>query len=331
VMLLLIGSVVLNVVLFGGLMLSGGLAGGSSGTIQEVVVAGKSEDKVAVVPIVGLIDENMSRQVDHFLDLAEADDDVKAVILEIDTPGGTVTASDEIYARVLRFKQTKKVPVVVSMGSLATSGGYYAACAADHIFAQETTLTGNIGVLMPSFNFSKLMEKHGVEERTIVSSGAPFKNAGSDFSPEVARDRAYLQDIADSMFGRFKAVVQTGRASQLQQLGLTVDTVADGRAFTAAEAKANGLIDQVGYLEDAIAYVAGARRLSSPHVVRYHIPPPTLLAVLVARSPLGPGPAQGGGGSAVAVNNGVNVNVNVGNKLLDELSTPRVLYLWRGR
>lgn len=324
-LLLLLGmSVLVNLLMMGGAALSGG----GGGILQETVASGNADQTIAVVPLVGLIDENMSRSFNNFLNRAEQDADVKAVIIEIDTPGGTVTHSDEIHARLQRFKQKKKVPVVVSMAGLATSGGYYAACGADHIFAQETTLTGNIGVLMPSFNFSKLMEKHGVEEKTIVSRGAPFKNAGSDFSPEVAQERAYLQNIADNMFARFKAVVQQGRSAQLQLAGTTVDQVADGRAFTAADAKANGLIDQVGYLEDAIAYVASTRGLSQPLVVRYMNPPPSLFDLMRAPSPYG---LQNGAGDSSAVTvNGVNVNVNVGAKLLDELSTPRVLYLWRG-
>ena len=323
VLLLLGGSVLVNLVL-----LAGGALSGGSGGLQETVTEGTADQTVVVVPIVGIIDENMSRQVDRFLDRAGDDADVKAVILEIDTPGGTVTASDEIYARVLRFKREKNVPVVVSMGSMATSGGYYAACAADYIYAQETTLTGNIGVLLPSYNFSKLMEKHGVEERTIVNKGSPFKNAGSDYSPELPEHRTYLQEIADKSYERFKGLVQTARAAHLQQAGKTVEQVADGRAFLGPDAKANGLVDQVGYLDDAVAYVAGTRGLSQPHVIRYVNPPLSLLDLMRARSPLAPAQGSDAGGGVTV--NGVNVNLNVGPKLLDELSTPRVLYMWRG-
>lgn len=320
-LLLLVLSVLANVVLLGS-----NSFGGGSGTLQETIAEGSSDQKIAVVPLVGIIDENMSRQFANFLTRAEKDASIKAVIVEIDTPGGTVTASDEIYARLLRFKQDKKVPVVVSMGSMATSGGYYAACAADYIYAQETTLTGNIGVLMPRFNFSKLMDKYGVEEQTVVSQGAKFKNAGSNFSPEAPHERAYLQSIADNMFGRFKAVVQQGRGAHLQQLGLTVEQVADGRAFTAAEAKANGLVDQVGYLNDVIVYVTNTHGLTRPQVVRYTNPRLSLFDLMGARSPLSGG--QAGGGEGVTIN---GINVDVDPKLLDELTTPRILYLWRGQ
>lgn len=322
VVLLLAVSVLLNILLGGSK-----LAGASSITLQEVVAEGDAGEKIAVVPVVGLIDENQFRLFSHFLEQVEKDANVKAVIVEIDSPGGSVTASDEMYARLLRFKQQKKVPVVVSMGSMALSGGYYTACGADYIFAQETTLTGNIGVLLPSYNFSKLMEKHGVEENTIISQGAKFKNAGSDFSPETPQDRQYLQNIADTMFARFKNVVWTSRQGVMTSRGTSaVEQVADGRAFTAPEAKASGLIDDIGYLNDVIAYVTTTHGLSRPQVFRYHIPSPGLLDLLLGQSSAGPGQARGAGGVSF---NGVNINVD--SKLLDELATPRVLYLWRGQ
>jgi protease-4 len=309
--------VLFNVVLLGGSVMGGGGSG-----VRETVAEGSQSEKIAVVPLAGVIDSNMAREVEGYLNQAERDEHVKALIVEIDSPGGTVTASDEIYARLLRFKREKKVPVVVSMGSLATSGGYYAACAGDHIFAQQTTLTGNIGVLMPRFNFTKLMDKWGIEENTIVSEGAKYKNAGSNFSPETPEETKYLQGIADSMFTRFKDVVKQGRSAQLKKLNVKIDEVADGRAFTAIEAKANGLVDDVGYLADAIAHAKTAAGLKDPTVFRYHRPP-TLLDLFAAQSPAGPGRANGG----LTIN---GVNVNVDRKLLDELAAPRVLYLWRG-
>ena len=308
-------------VLFNVLLLGGSAMGGNS-TLRETVAKGSDSAKIAVVPLVGIIDTRMPREFDGYLNQAESDEDVKAVIIEIDSPGGTVTASDEIYARLLRFKQNKKVPVIVSMGSLATSGGYYAACAGDHIFAQQTTLTGNIGVLMPRFNFSKLMDKWGIEESTIVSEGAKYKNAGSNFSPDNPEETKYLQGIADSMFTRFKDVVKTGRAAQLKKVNLKIEQVADGRAFTATEAKSMGLVDTIGYLGDAIAHAKQAAGLSNPHVFRYSSPP-TLLDLFGANSSVPPRSANGG----VTVN---GININVDRKLLDELAAPRVLYLWRG-
>jgi protease-4 len=316
-LLLLGGSVLVNVLLMGSSLLGGGMAS-ADGTIHQTITAGDSDQQIAIVPLVGVIDSGMSQQVERYLEQAQKNANVKALVLQIDSPGGTVTASDEIYARILRFKQEKKVPVIVSMGSLATSGGYYAACAGDYLFAQETTLTGNIGVLMPRFNLSKLMEKYGVEENTIVSEGAKFKNAGSTFSPDTPEATQYMQGIANSMFSRFKDVVKSGRGAKIA----SIDTVADGRAFTAQEAKSNGLIDGIGYLGDAIAYAKKTASLSNPSVVRYSRPP-SLFDIFGASSNL-PG-THASGPSTV---NGVNVNFD--RKLVDELLTPRVLYLWRG-
>jgi protease-4 len=310
-LMLLLGSVLLNLVL-----VAGSLGGGSAGIQQQTLQGGGGTDKVAIVPIRGIIDTGASMQFDRFMDMAQADKAVKAVVIEIDSPGGTVTASDEIYNRIKAFKSKKSVPIVVSMGSLATSGGYYAACGADYVFAQPTTFTGNIGVLMPRYNFSKLMEKYGVEETTIVSSGARFKNAGSSFRPESPEEKQYMQELADSAFTQFKNVVTAGRNSRLKA---NMEDVANGKVYTANNALNMGLIDQVGYLEDAHTYAASAAGLSSPTVIRYH-DPPSLLQILMASSNVGGATARGEG-----------VSVTVDQKLLQDLTTPRPLYLWRGQ
>jgi protease-4 len=314
--LLLIGSAFLNLVL-----LAGSLGGSGAGIQQQTIQAGGGTDKVAVIPLRGIIDTNTSAQFDRFLDTAEADKNVKALVIEIDTPGGTVTASDEIYNRIRLFKSKKPIPVVVSMASLATSGGYYAACGADHVFAQPTTFTGNIGVLMPRYNFSKLMEKYGVEETTIVSTGATFKNAGSSFRPESPEEKQYMQGLADSAFAQFKTVVTNGRSSKLKA---KLEDVANGKVFTAADALTLGLIDQVGYLEDAQAYAMTAAGLSGPTVVRYQDPPTFMELLMSSRSVL---PALGAGGDGRSP----AVNVTIDQRLLHEMSTPRPLYLWRGQ
>ena len=105
----------------------------------------------------------------------------------MNTPGGEVAASDEIYHRILRFKEEHKVPVVVAMGGMATSGGYYVSCAGDYIFAEPTTLTGNIGVVLQRFNFSGLMQKYGVEDNSITPAEAKYKYVESPFRPETPK------------------------------------------------------------------------------------------------------------------------------------------------
>ena len=313
--LLLLLSGVLNLVLIGASLGDGG------GATQQTVKAGGGSDKIALVPLRGIIDANLSAQFDRFMDMAEADKNVKAVVVEIDSPGGTVTASDEVYNRLKLFKSKKGVPIVVSMGSLATSGGYYAACGADHVFAQPTTFTGNIGVLMPRYNFHKLMEKYGVEETTIVSTGAPFKNAGSSFQPESAEEKQYMQELADSAFSQFKNVVSQGRNSKLKA---NLEDVANGKVFTAATALNMGLIDQVGYLDDAQAFAQSAAGLTNPTVIRYQDPPSFMDVLLASRSNVGS--VLGG-----AAGEGAGVTVRIDQNLIHELSTPRPLYLWRGQ
>jgi protease-4 len=315
--LLLLGSGLLNLVLLGASL----TGGGTSGITQHTVQSGSPGEKIAVIPLRGVIDTNVSMQFNRFLQTAEADKAVKALVIEIDTPGGTVTASDEIYNRIRKFKSKRSVPVVVSMGSLATSGGYYAACGADYVFAQPTTFTGNIGVLMPRYNFSKLMDKYCVAETTIVSSGAKIKNPGSSFSPEKPEEKKYMQELADSAFAQFKEVVTTGRSSKLNG---NIEDIANGKVYTAKNAKDLGLIDDVGYLDDAQKYAASQAGLASPTVVRYQ-DPPSLMQILLASKSNVPGALASQGGGAPGV------NVTIDPSLIHELTTPRPLYLWRGQ
>jgi protease-4 len=318
--LFLLSSVLLNLIL-----LAGSVGGGST-TVQQSIQSGKADEKIAIIPLKGLIDPNAAAQFNRFLTIAENDKNVKAVVIEIDSPGGTVTASDEIYNRLKRFKAKKAVPIVVSMASLATSGGYYAACGADHVIAQPTTFTGNIGVLMPRYNFSKLMEKYGVEETTIVSTGATFKNAGSSFRPESPEEKAYMQQLADSAFVQFKKVVTQGRNSKLKG---DIEEIANGKVYTAEGALGLGLIDQIGYLSDAQAVAQAQAGLGNPTVVQYQ-EPPSLMNLLMSSNRTGvagallSGRAGGNGGPG-----GVNVTIDA--NLLHELSTPRPMYLWRGQ
>jgi len=318
------GSLMLNVLQFiGG---TDGLSGGR-GVVMTQVASGDADQQIAVVPLEGEVDGAAADRIDRFLERIEENSNVKAVVLEIDTPGGTVTASDEIYERVLRYKQARKEKgrsdlVVVSMKSMATSGGFYAACAGDYIFAEQTTFTGNIGVLMPSFNFSGLLNKYGVEETTIVSTGATFKNAGSPYQPKQEQDRKYLQNLADHAFKRFKDVVSAGRGTRLTG---KIDDLANGKVYVASEAKDAGLIDAIGYPRDAYAYAAATVGAKNPSIVRYQDSPPSLaslLPLLGSRSNAGPASAAGGAGG-VTVN---GINLNVGPETLDRFTTPRLLY-----
>jgi protease IV len=291
--------------------------------ITTTVQDGDAQEEVAVIPLVGEIDESAARRIDRCLNRVQNAKNVKAVVLEIDSPGGTVTASDEIYRRIRRYKDDradKGLPnqVVVSMKSMATSGGYYAACAGDYLYAEPTTLTGNIGVLMPRYNFSGLMQKYGVEETTVVSTGSKYKNAGSPFQPENERDKKYLQSLADAAFGQFKQVVKDGRGKKLTA---TPEDLFSGRVFVAQEAKDAGLVDNIGYPFDAYAYAAKLASLSKAKIVRYEEPPPSILN-MVAQGRI-PGTKAENSGATLNVN---GVQVNAGPRTLDQFRTERLLY-----
>ena len=313
VVVILLGiSVLLNIML-----MLGSMGGGGSGT-QTVMSSGNGNDKVVVIPLTGVIDDRSYTRLDRFLKRAEADSSVKAIVLRIDTPGGTVNASDEIYARILRYKQERQekgqtIPVIVSMGGMATSGGYYAACAGDYLYAEETTVTGNIGVLWPNYNFSKLMEKYGVQDTTIVSSGATFKDAGSPTRTPEPYHQKYMQHLIDVPFARFKDVVKTGRGKNLTK---PIDEIADGEAYTAKDAKMLGLVDDIGYLETAVAYAAKKASLTNPMVVRYQ-EPPTFFGLLESDSLFHGSREQG-------------VTIKIDASAIDRLTCPQMMYLYRG-
>jgi protease-4 len=313
-------SIALNIYL----LFASALMSGSKHIKEEVLTEGTPTEEIAVVPVSGVIRGETYKDFDRLVTQAEKDSNVKALILDVDTPGGEVGASDEIYQRILKFKAEKAkagltAPVVATMGSMATSGGYYVSCAADYIIAQPTTLTGNIGVIMPRYNVSKLCEKWGIEETTIASTGATFKNAGSMFQPEKAEDRAYIQNLIDQSFAQFKTVVTTGRGTNLKG---TIDSIANGKVYSAGDAIKLGLIDKVGYLSDAVTKAAKLAGLTKEHVVRYETPP-SLFDIFGSKSTL---PAQGASGNLTV--NGVNVTLDP--KLIQEFTTPRMMYLWRG-
>jgi protease-4 len=313
-------SLTLNIYL---LALSG-LAGGSGGRARSMnILEGDPKQKIAHVEIKGIIMDEAYERFDRVMKSVEADKDVKAIVFEVDSPGGSVTASDEIHNRIVSFKKEHpNVPVVVSMAGLAASGGYYVSCPADYIFAQPTTLTGNIGVLMPQYNISELFEKWGIKETTIESSGTPFKNAGSMFRAENAEHRAYIQDIADKAFAQFKDVVAKGRQSKLTK---PLPDIANGKIYMAADAHTLGLVDKIGYLQDAYDYAATQAKLNKRTIVKYHDPPNFFDALMSGKSNIGGGRAGGAAGQSVQIN---GININAGD--LRDLMTPRLMYLWQG-
>lgn len=251
---------------------------GGPSPLRESVVDGKRGPKIAMIEIDGPIRdvdesgtfgigtrEGTVARVRAELELARQDDEVKALLLRINTPGGTVTASDIVFREITRFKQERNVPVVAQLMGLATSGGYYVAMSADTIYANPTTLTGSIGVIFVSVNFAGLMQKLGVEDQTIVSG--PRKDTGSALRRMRPEERAQLQAVIEQLSSRFQDVVAQGRPSLTRE---RIRELADGRVYTAEEAKQAGLVDAIGYLEDGISETKRRAGLSEARVVTYH-------------------------------------------------------------
>lgn len=218
----------------------------------------KTGDRIAVIPVEGVIDDGTAKAVNRYLKQYGEDSRVKAILLRVDSPGGGVSASEEIYREVKRVKGEKKKKVVVSMASVAASGGYYIACPADMIFANSGTITGSIGVIAEWINFKELAEWAKV--KPVVFKSGEFKDTGSPSREMTARERAYFQGVINELYGQFVQAVTEGRqgrtaeGGQLDEPGIR--QLADGRIYTGDSAKRYGLIDEIGNYEDALKATA---------------------------------------------------------------------------
>jgi protease-4 len=246
--------------------------------LKESVVEGKGWNKILIIDITGLISDVPARtpyappvtllqDVKEKLKKAEKDRRIKGVILRINSPGGTVTASDTIFEEIRRFKKEKKVPVVAQMIDTAASGGYYVSVSADRIIAQPTSITGSIGVILQKFNLHELLDKIGIAN-TPVKSGA-LKDIGSPFRPQTEEEKRILQETIDALYNRFVDTVAENRKELSREAVLAL---ADGRIYTADEALKKHLIDRIGYMEDAIEEVKEMAGLEKAKVVLYRLP-----------------------------------------------------------
>ena len=220
-------------------------------------------DKVAVIRIEGIILDSREtiEELRHYRD----NPSVKAIVLRIDSPGGAVVPSQEIFAEVRKTRAEGKIKVVTSMGNVAASGGYYIAAATDRIVANPGTLTGSIGVIMELANVKGLLEKVGVQS-VVIKSGR-HKDMASPFRAMTPEDRALLQTVLDDVHAQFIDAVATGRALQPEQ----VRTLADGRIFTGKQAQTVNLVDELGDLHDAIQLAARLVGISGePRVIETH-------------------------------------------------------------
>lgn len=225
-------------------MILGGLVLFSVGKslIPELLLAGK--DSVAIVRVEGPILDSY-QTVEELKNFAD-DPLVKAIVVRIDSPGGGVAPSQEIYNAVKRVRKEKNKTVIASMGTVAASGGYYIAVGTDRILANPGTLTGSIGVIMQLANFHELLEKIGVKN-LVVKSGK-YKDIGSPFRPMNDEDRKVLELVMNDVHRQFIDAVADGRSLDVAE----VEQLADGRVFTGQQAKSILLVDDIGDLHDAI-------------------------------------------------------------------------------
>ncbi len=268
--------------------------------LKEKTLMGKGSEKVLMLDIQGLISNQDKRSITGFsiekgmvqtvreiLMMAEEDDKIKAVLLRINSPGGTVTSSDIIYHEIMSFKEKRKIKVYVSIVDLAASGGYYIAMAGDTLMAHPTSLTGSIGVIAVKVNVAGLMDKIGVDWE-VVKSGDK-KDFLSPLRPLTAEEKILFQNTIDSFHNRFVDTILKNRP----ELDLkAVQNLADGRIYNSEQALEAKLIDKIGYLDDTLELIGKDLGITDPKVVTYHrpgeyksnlyssIPPPTAINML---------------------------------------------------
>jgi len=237
------------------------LFGGGAAPLKEQTLSGSGDGKILLINVDGLISErgresflrtrpSVVEDVAAQLKLARKDKDIKAVLLKVDSPGGTTTASDIVYHELARYKEQTGVKLVTVMMGLAASGGYYVALPSDAIVAHPTTVTGSVGVIFLQPRLAGLLDKIGVG--VDVSKSGAQKDMGSPFREQTPEEKKLTEAMVKAQAARFIELVQKHR--RLEPAALTI--VSTARVFTAQEAKDLGLIDAVGYMEDAAAKAA---------------------------------------------------------------------------
>lgn len=265
-------------VVLAGWLLGGCLTGvsGPNAGFREVLLQGEGDDKILLIDIDGPITNTpilvpqlgvlpgMTARVRQELEIAFDDPDIRGILLRINSPGGTLTDSDIIYHSLVEFKKSKDVKIVAAMGDIAASGGLYVAMAADEIYAHPTTVTGSIGVMIPHLNYSGLLRKLGVESDPVQSG--EHKSMDSPYEPRDPEGRQILQELVDAQHEKFVNVVRQGRPRMSGQL---VRKLADGRIISADQAEEAGLIDALGYLDDAYRRISELSGFPRNSLVRY--------------------------------------------------------------
>lgn len=240
---------------------------------EEVLEEGKASEKIVVLELNGIIqdtgEENplFSTGYNHRsfmeqLKMVKENPTIKGLILRVNTPGGTVVESAEIHDKIVEIMEEKNIPVYVSMGGTAASGGYYISAPATKIFASPDTITGSIGVIMQNYNVTELAEKLGIETVTIKSG--PYKDIMSSTREMTEEEKAILKNMLDNAYESFVDVIEKGRGMPEEE----VKKLADGRIYDGRQAKDLQLVDELGYLEDAIQAMKNEQHLENAQVVR---------------------------------------------------------------
>jgi len=276
----LVGSMILNAVLFVALLAALGGTGGlhEDGTVEKHVSGpAGSNAKIVVIPIKGVISSGGASMFGGSVDMVDLavkglrrvkeDRAVVAVILDVNSPGGGITDCDRIHHEIAELRKARpELKFVSLMRDVAASGGYYVSAPCDRIIAHPTTITGSIGVIMSFVNLQGLFEKIGYREEVIKSG--PHKDIGSMGRPMTEEERQILQGMLNEMYDRFVRIVATGRKMDEAK----VRELADGRIYSGGQAKENGLVDELGYFEDAVEAAKKLAGVSDASVVEYQRP-----------------------------------------------------------
>lgn len=240
--------------------------------LKEQLIEGTGRPKILLISLTGTITEDgrdsQVALIKEMLQIAEKDADIRGLVLRIDSPGGTVNASDVIYHEIKRFKERKNIPVYASIDGIGASGAYYVAMASDKLYATPSSITGSIGVIAMKFNAENLMAKIGIQHE-VVKSGDK-KDFWSPFRPSTPEEKEIFQKIIDDLYGRFLKVIKENRGEILPMEDLR--RLADGRVYTAGQALKEKLVDGIGYMDDVIGELKKSQGMKEARVIRYYKP-----------------------------------------------------------
>ena len=300
------------------------LVAGKPGMIKQVLHKGQSDQIVAVYAVNGIIDDEASAKFAQFFREVHGDQNVQAVVLYVDSPGGTVSDSDQIHHMVKKLQAAGKT-VVVSMGGVAASGGYLISAPAEEIFASPSTITGSIGVIAQVPNVEGTMEKVGLKMLVFKSTNARgWKDQLSPFRMPEQRERKRLIEILDVLQANFEKTVRDGRGERLverkefyfttvgegkdaSEVKIEETAPFNGKIYLAEEALSLGLVDKIGFLDDACNRAAELAGLDKPNILQYKTRLNLFGQLFGSRTSL----------------------MEIAPKTLDEFQTPRVLMLWK--